>query len=74
MAAGPAGLGAYQQQFAGLSTPPGLLIQKAEVDWAFAPDKRPPFKKDRQMPHLAKCRLMTRSGQKRQTAINTFAS
>ena len=26
-----------------------LLIQKAEVDWAFAPDKRPPFKKDRQM-------------------------
>jgi hypothetical protein len=35
--------------FAGLSTRPGLLIQKAEVDWAFAPDKRPPFKKDRQM-------------------------
>jgi N-acyl homoserine lactone hydrolase len=24
-----------------------LLIQKAEFDWAFAPDKRPPFKADR---------------------------
>jgi glyoxylase-like metal-dependent hydrolase (beta-lactamase superfamily II) len=24
-----------------------LLIQKAELDWAFAPDKPPPFKKDR---------------------------
>ena len=26
-----------------------LLIQKAEVDWAFAPDKRPPFKAERPM-------------------------
>jgi glyoxylase-like metal-dependent hydrolase (beta-lactamase superfamily II) len=26
-----------------------LLIQKAEVDFAFAPDKRPPFKRDRPM-------------------------
>jgi len=24
-----------------------LLIQKAELDWAFAPDKRPPFKAER---------------------------
>ena len=29
-----------------------LLIQKAEVDWAFAPDKRPPFKADRPMRKL----------------------
>ena len=26
-----------------------LLIQKAEADWAFAPDKPPPFKHDRPM-------------------------
>jgi N-acyl homoserine lactone hydrolase len=26
-----------------------LLIQKAEVDWALAPDKRPPFKPERRM-------------------------
>jgi glyoxylase-like metal-dependent hydrolase (beta-lactamase superfamily II) len=29
-----------------------LLIQKAEVDWAFAPDKRPPFKAERPMRKL----------------------
>jgi glyoxylase-like metal-dependent hydrolase (beta-lactamase superfamily II) len=30
-----------------------LLIQKAEVDWAFAPGKKAPFKKDRPMRELA---------------------
>jgi glyoxylase-like metal-dependent hydrolase (beta-lactamase superfamily II) len=30
-----------------------LLIQKAEVDWAFAEGKQPPFKKDRPMRQLA---------------------
>ena len=30
-----------------------LLIQKAEVDWAFAPGKAPPFKKDRPMRELS---------------------
>ena len=29
-----------------------LLIQKAEVDWAFADGKQPPFKKDRPMQQL----------------------
>ena len=29
-----------------------LLIQKAEVDWAFAPDKRPPFKAERPLRKL----------------------
>ena len=29
-----------------------LLIQKAEFDWAFAPDKRPPFKADRPLDKL----------------------
>ncbi|TWS98319.1 N-acyl homoserine lactonase family protein [Reyranella sp. CPCC 100927] len=29
-----------------------LLIQKAEFDWAFAPDKRPPFKADRPLRKL----------------------
>lgn len=29
-----------------------LLIQKAEVDWAFGPDKRPPFKAERPMRKL----------------------
>ena len=30
-----------------------LLIQKAELDWAFAPDKKPPFKVKRPMRQLA---------------------
>jgi N-acyl homoserine lactone hydrolase len=30
-----------------------LLIQKAEVDWAFADGKQPPFRKDRPMKQLA---------------------
>lgn len=30
-----------------------LLIQKAEVDWAFADGKQPPFKKDRPMKQIA---------------------
>lgn len=30
-----------------------LLIQAAEVDWAFAPDKRPPFKAERPIRKLA---------------------
>jgi glyoxylase-like metal-dependent hydrolase (beta-lactamase superfamily II) len=29
-----------------------LLIQKAEMDWAFAPGKKPPFRKDRPMHEL----------------------
>jgi N-acyl homoserine lactone hydrolase len=29
-----------------------LLIQKAEVDWAFAPDKKPPFKAERPVKKL----------------------
>jgi N-acyl homoserine lactone hydrolase len=29
-----------------------LLIQKAELEWAFAPDKQPPFKKDRPVREL----------------------
>lgn len=33
--------------------PATLLIQKAEVDWAFAPGKAPPFKKDRPMRELS---------------------